>query len=220
MPNTGPFVDGTTRGYADNLNAAFLQTGTYAALPAAAQAGRLYFATDTHQLLRDTGAAWVEVTPGFHLVGVDSTERSTQSTTDVDLSTISGLNIAVTEPVLIVASVRGVYVSGTAAFNVDGLKLNSTTVRACDASFGAFIGAASFQGMISWLISPRSANYLRNGIMDGISSAITTPRLTGLALDADAPNAAITSLAIRAKVADAANTVYIKDVRVYVGVGA
>jgi hypothetical protein len=37
--------------------------GTAAAMPAASIEGRLYFATDTQRVLRDSGTAWVDVTP-------------------------------------------------------------------------------------------------------------------------------------------------------------
>lgn len=36
--------------------------GTLAALPAAGEDGRIYFATDTHQKFYDTGALWLDVT--------------------------------------------------------------------------------------------------------------------------------------------------------------
>lgn len=41
--------------------------GTYAARPAAAQAGRFYWATDAGMLFRDDGAKWVEITPMANL---------------------------------------------------------------------------------------------------------------------------------------------------------
>lgn len=40
-------------------------SGTYATIPAAAIDGRIYFATDTKKVWRDTGSAWVDVTPGL-----------------------------------------------------------------------------------------------------------------------------------------------------------
>lgn len=39
-------------------------TGTFAARPAASVAGRLYITTDTNEIFRDTGAAWVRVGAG------------------------------------------------------------------------------------------------------------------------------------------------------------
>ncbi len=38
--------------------------GTYAAIPAAGIDGRIYFATDTKKVYRDSGSAWVDITPG------------------------------------------------------------------------------------------------------------------------------------------------------------
>jgi len=70
--------------------------------------------------------------------------------------------------------------------------------------------------MIMWHISPRSANYLRNGVFHGASGANSSPVLGPLGfVTADAPNATITSISIQAKVGDAGNTVYIKDVYVF-----
>lgn len=38
--------------------------GTYAAMPAASIDGRIYFATDLKKVYRDSGTAWVDITPG------------------------------------------------------------------------------------------------------------------------------------------------------------
>lgn len=46
------------------LGSAVIMAGTEAARPAASLAGRLYFATDTLRLFRDTGAAWTTVSVG------------------------------------------------------------------------------------------------------------------------------------------------------------
>lgn len=44
-----------------DLGTDVVMAGTYGAIPAAGTAGRLYFATDTATLYRDSGAAWVQV---------------------------------------------------------------------------------------------------------------------------------------------------------------
>ena len=54
---TGHFVQGNLA-TADKLNSCLLQTGTFAARPAAGQKGRRYWATDTGQLFRDNGTTW------------------------------------------------------------------------------------------------------------------------------------------------------------------
>ena len=38
-------------------------SGPKSELPAAGVAGRLYYATDTHELLRDNGTSWEEIVP-------------------------------------------------------------------------------------------------------------------------------------------------------------
>lgn len=43
------------------LGTAVIMAGTEAAIPAASLGGRLYFATDTLRVFRDTGAAWVQI---------------------------------------------------------------------------------------------------------------------------------------------------------------
>ena len=62
-------VTGNLTGYASTAvtNAGTtpsIQSGTYASLPAAGTAGRLYVSTDYTTIWRDTGAAWVEVGKG------------------------------------------------------------------------------------------------------------------------------------------------------------
>ena len=42
-----------------------IASGTYAQIPAAAIDGRIYFATDTKKVWRDTGVAWTDITPGL-----------------------------------------------------------------------------------------------------------------------------------------------------------
>ncbi|MDE3162514.1 MAG: hypothetical protein KGL64_04570 [Acidobacteriota bacterium] len=46
------------------LLSAVIADGTYAAIPAAGIDGRIYFATDTKKVYRDSGTAWVDITPG------------------------------------------------------------------------------------------------------------------------------------------------------------
>ena len=43
--------------------AAVILNGTYAAMPAAAIDGRIYFATDTFRVYQDNGTIWTDVTP-------------------------------------------------------------------------------------------------------------------------------------------------------------
>src|SRR3990167_4146649 len=66
-----------------------IMAGTLAARPAAGTAGRLYYATDTDELFRDNGAAWVEMVGGGagHTIrenGTDQTARTGLNFIDVD----------------------------------------------------------------------------------------------------------------------------------------
>jgi hypothetical protein len=95
-----------------------LQTGNDAAKPAAGVAGRIYWATDTKILYRDTGAAWVEVLRG--LIGTAQIASGAvtrgahyfsnvavhfDSTTEVQIGTMTIYTNEVTDSVWIWASI-------------------------------------------------------------------------------------------------------------------
>ena len=79
MANDGFWTDAQAQSL-DKLNAMTLQTGTYAALPAAAQKGKMYVVSgdgtpsNNGRVFRDTGAAWVEMIPSSG-AGVAATPR-------------------------------------------------------------------------------------------------------------------------------------------------
>ncbi len=170
------------------------------------------FATDTHKHgFPSSDTLWT-------LVGSNSTEQTTTSASAVDLVTIGGLNIAVTSWVRILIQARK---SASTAQPATGLKLNSTTV--VEAQAGAFILFTSTNeaqsGMSEILIPPRAATFLTGfaGYM-GISGATAGSHaaLSAIQQTADFPNAAITSVIIRA-ISDGSATIGVKNVSVYVG---
>ncbi|MDG0816078.1 tail fiber domain-containing protein [Bdellovibrio svalbardensis] len=55
---------GITDGVQNNGGTPSMQTGTFAARPAFGTAGRIYIASDTNTIYRDTGAAWVAIGDG------------------------------------------------------------------------------------------------------------------------------------------------------------
>ena len=57
MPNQGHWADAQIV-TADRLNSSLMQQDVVASRPAAAQAGRMFYATDENAFYRDTGSAW------------------------------------------------------------------------------------------------------------------------------------------------------------------
>lgn len=91
--------------------------------------------------------------------GGNATEVTTTSTTEVDLTDVTGLNIAATTPFLIIGSARKT--SGAAVSLYLGLDLNTTTVRSLNG-----VGTTSNfleSGPFIWEINARVTNYLRAG---------------------------------------------------------
>ena len=69
MANQG-FWTSALEGTPDRLNASLLQYDVFANRPAAGQEGRRFWATDTYELYRDTGASWDLVIDSDPAVGV------------------------------------------------------------------------------------------------------------------------------------------------------
>lgn len=152
-----------------------------------------------------------ELPRGLVLEGYDASEYSTQSTSLVDIATLSGLNIPASKGIRIEASLRYIHVA-TSAGGKAGLKLNSTVVK--DPEFAnVFTTAASASGRLMWDLPPRSSDYLRGGL--GFLIANTPNPVATIATDADFPTGTITSIAIRGRVLTQYNTLYVKNLRVY-----
>lgn len=163
---------------------------------------------------------------GWRLHGIDSTDRTTTSTSATDLVTISSLSIPVAQPILIVGGYRKS--SGAAAAVGIGLKVNATTV--IEAATSAAMGHSSAtnqaeDGSFMWLIGPRSASYLAgvNGFFHTrVSSTGAVAQAVTLAPGSAAwvaliPNATVTSIIIRGISGSGSVTLGAKDVAVFAG---
>lgn len=173
-----------------------------------------------------TGIPWVhgattyDFLQGPQIVGSNSAEVTSTSTSAVDLLTISNLNIPVTSGVIIKGVVRKS--TGAAAAVGFGLKINATVVAEASASNVNCIwlsgSANSAQSGIFYVeLMPRSANYLNtmigyyiNATIGGAATGVAVP--VSYNITAALPNATITSIAIRAITADAAITMAVKEV--------
>ena len=186
-------------------------------------------AGDILEFVSEASGNWRMVSPtpaafgGWVLVGKNTAEQTTVSTTAVDLVTITGLSIPVTQAFMIV----GVYrkTTGAAAVITLGLKLNTTVVIEAVAAGGNSLATTSTNntaesGIFNVVAMPRSSNYLK-GIFGNFVCYLAgagggaVQGLTYTAEDADMPNATITDIIIRAKSDNALVTVAVKDVFVY-----
>ena len=157
----------------------------------------------------------------FELVGENTVEQTTSSTTDVDLVAVTlTRSVLVSEALRIVVSFRKTV--GAAAAARIGLKINTTVVCASSTQYiGATSNSASAEDGISVIdIGPRSANYL-GGIAGYFRTVVSTTGAAG-AVHAFAPtaitpipNASITSITIRGLADSASITLGVKEVKVY-----
>ena len=159
----------------------------------------------------------------FELVGTNTAEQTTTSTTVLDLVTVTLTRaVLVSEALRIMVGYRKT--SGAASVAQLGLKLNTTTVLS-PSSFG-FLGQTTNvnqaeDGIAIVDISPRSTNYLGGVIgsyrtvvsATGAAAQVMTAVAAGL--DALMPNASLTSITIRGLTASAAQTLGVKEVKVY-----
>lgn len=164
-------------------------------------------------------------TSGMRLVGSASAATSTTSTSAVDLVTISSLAIPVTAGIRITFNYRKQALAANEA--CFGLKLNSTVVAEAAAVVTAVARTSATNqaesGYCVIEIGPRSsANYLSPGFAtyathsgSGGAQGTASAGANYAFGTAPAPNALITSIAIRAKNDTASNAAEVYDVRVY-----
>ena len=152
-------------------------------------------------------------------VGGSQTEQTTTSLTAVDLMTISGLTIPVEVPILIQFSYRkSAGATGVVGF---GLKLNTTVVAEAITTLSSPVAAfpvldLAHSAFATILLGPRIADYLKANLALSQGVAIGAIAVGRHALrDADMPLAEITSISIRAIVADALITAAIGDIQIY-----
>lgn len=159
------------------------------------------------------------------IAGTSSTPTATTSTSAVDLVTIAGLSIPVTDWVKVMFNCRKTATNASAVYF--GLKLNSTVV----AEASSTTNVASFttnnraeDGLSVINIAPRSTNYLQGFIsmfaarVSSTGATAGTPAINNLATTAAMPSATITSVAIRAINDTSNNNAEVTSVRILTGV--
>jgi len=139
---------------------------------------RLPKGTSVQQLRMNAGATapeWFTPAAGggaMVFAGADLVESSSSSTTDVDLQSVTGLSIAVTVPVRVIAQFFYDENGAGNSNSLIGLKINSTTVMATSTSNVNIGGSTDTNGTIEFLIMPQATNYLRG--VYGKVSVVTT----------------------------------------------
>lgn len=166
--------------------------------------------------------------PGWTLVGKNTAEQTTTSTSAVDLVSITlAKSITVDQPVMIM----GVFRKDASAAQLValGLKLNSTTVVEAQNSTTSLARSSGTQqaedGWFECTIFPRSASYLA-GMRSAYATKVSATGAAAQALSEMAgltallPNATITTVAIRGINVTSSNNLAVKEVYVYAGKGA
>lgn len=143
-------------------------------------------------------------------VGSDLVERTTTSTTTVDLSTITVTSIPTTSGIQIWVPWRRT--SGAASAVRIGLKFNTTTYVGPAAITGNTNQAD--EGTLVFTIPPRDDTYGAGHVGPNDPAESFALAYAWLTTN-DRPNAAITSVVITASVVDALNTIGIKNVLVF-----
>ena len=187
------------------------------ASPSQTADGSVVWDSDDDVLTVGDGAARKTFYPGIKsLVWVagDSTERTTQSATIVDLSTLT-VSIPTTSWTLI----RGAYrkTTGHASTVYLGLKINATEMLATTGVAVASTNNAAESGFFEFTIPPQVTGYLQATTLSayaGAAAGLSTVQYIGKA-DTDAPAATITTLIVRGLVGNALNTLAIDEVNVY-----
>ena len=102
-----------------------IQSGTFAAMPAAAIAGRLYVTSDTNSIYRDSGTAWVQVSEATLLYTENAVSPVASTVTGANASSIGSGNTAAGTAVFATgvgasSSVYGAEVRANGSFSVAG----------------------------------------------------------------------------------------------------
>lgn len=166
----------------------------------------------------DSGHQHAAVATQFlRLLGEELTEGSSTSISAVDLVTITGLTIPVTQPLWIMGNWRKTAgATGVVSF---GLKVNATVVaeRATN-SRGLASSTNTDQaenGSFVIYLGPRIANYLRPGARFTGASADSLADDAWQMQTADVPLVEITDIIIRGDGADVLQTYAVSNVRIY-----
>jgi hypothetical protein len=186
----------------------------------------------TGQVLTVAGGipTWETSSAAIVLAGSSSAATSTTSTSAVDLVTISGLNILVTQPFRV--EVNGRKTAAAAQAACLGIKINSTNVLSAGASNvnnTLWLSSSTQQaedGIGIFMCAPRSsANYLA-GMLWYMTSrasasglAATTQVIYGGNIPAAVmPNATITSIVITAQNYTTSNAIEVTSIRILTGI--
>jgi hypothetical protein len=168
-------------------------------------------AGDVVTFVSEGGGNWREVCrrrpSAIALAGSDTTERTTSSTSAVDLSSVV-VNLPAAQPFLVVASFW--LTPNVGGAGVIGLKLNTTEVLVSGPA--GLLSNNNDSGIMTCQVGAHDANELRTGYAVRGSNFTA---FTGTMFTADIPNAPITAVVIRGLVAGAASTLHVKNVYVY-----
>tara|TARA_Y100000310_G_C20564484_1_gene754746 strand:- start:291 stop:824 length:534 start_codon:yes stop_codon:yes gene_type:complete len=151
-----------------------------------------------------------DVTNSFILEGEDTTERTTTSTSEVELSRITGLSIVAAKSLLVICSYRKT--SGAADYARLTIRLNSTDIRTNPDSVTGN-GDSNAQGLLVAWFGPRVTNYLRSVSITARSDDNAVE--SALLPNDDMPTATITAVSIRGSVGNASITLGTDELKVY-----
>lgn len=154
---------------------------------------------------------------GMIQVGKDTTERSTTSTTETDLSTIAlSPNCGAGVPLLVCGVVRKS--AGAAASAMIGLKCNTTSVITANAAAAQFTTTdRAEEGFFQFWIPPRVTGYLRSVHMESYTGTTTEDITTEFHKKAgvDMPTATLTQIVITGDSGNALVTLAVDEIYVY-----
>lgn len=147
---------------------------------------------------------------GLVLVGTSLTEATTTSTSEVDLLTISSLNIPATTPIQAMWNYRktagGAYSAST------GLRLNTITLLLPVVTGATAIADAGFAEVV---VNAREALYPYCGLMRYGATDLAAAH----AFLSNAPSVTVTSIVVRGYVANAAITLGVDQLRAFTFAG-
>ena len=152
----------------------------------------------------------------FYQAGADDTERTTVSTSFATLSTFSGLSIPNTATIRVVGRWRktlGAFAADV-ALSLNGVSQEFTINIATIASSANQAEVGSFE----FIVPPRTSTTYQNGGALRISSNAGAAAFCGVSghSSGDLPTATVTDIIVQGKVGNAAITVAVQNVRVYV----
>ena len=149
-----------------------------------------------------------DVVDSFVLEGEDLTERTTTSTSYVELSRVTGLSIVAAKSLLVICSYRKT--TGAADYARFEIRLNSTDIVSDAVTQNSNVAV---QGLFVGWFGPRVAGYLRSVSITARASDYVTENV--LIPDTDMPTATITAVSIRGSVGSAAITLGTDELKVY-----